>query len=146
MIGMSLSIKRVVAAVLGLSAAFVGAWAAVAPDSFFRSFPLPGRDWVAVLPPYNEHLVRDVGGLYLALFVVSAWTVVRPRHETFAMAGLAWEVFSIPHLVFHARHLGTFSTADAVGNMIALGGTVLLAAVLLVPDRQAAGPTGRGGA
>lgn len=60
------------AGVLGLSAVVVGAWAAAAPRSFFSSFPLPGHHWVAPLGPYNEHLTRDVGGLYLALFVVSA--------------------------------------------------------------------------
>jgi len=70
--GAPLGGKQVVAGVLGLSAVVVGAWAAAAPRSFFSSFPLPGHHWVAPLGPYNEHLTRDVGGLYLALFVVSA--------------------------------------------------------------------------
>ena len=37
-----------------------------APADFFRTFPL-GRGGSQALPPYNEHLTRDVGGLYLAL-------------------------------------------------------------------------------
>lgn len=48
----------------------VGAWALLAPASFYRAFPL-GRAWVAVDGPFNEHLLRDVGGLFLALTVVT---------------------------------------------------------------------------
>jgi hypothetical protein len=134
-VGMSLRAKQVVVAVLALSAAFVGGWAAIAPHSFFTSFPLPGHHWVAAEPPYTEHLVRDVGGLYLALLVVSVWGLVRPRHETFVMSGLAWELFSVPHLIFHSAHLYGLSTFDAAGNVISLGGTVVLAGLLLFPGR-----------
>jgi hypothetical protein len=144
---MSITAKRVVAVALGLTAISVGAWAAAAPRSFFTSFPLPGHHWVAAEPPYNEHLTRDVGGLYLALFVVSIWAAVRPRQEMFAMAGLAWEAFSLPHLVFHTMHLDTLSTGDAVANVVALGTTVLLAALLLAPARKTTDsllPTGNG--
>jgi hypothetical protein len=42
---------------------------AVAPAGFFSRFPFAGHAWVALLPPYNEHLVRDVGALSLALIV-----------------------------------------------------------------------------
>jgi hypothetical protein len=115
----------------------VGGWATTAPHSFYSSFPLPGHHWVSLSPPYNEHLVRDVGGLYLALFVVSVWSVVRPRQETFVVTGLAWEVFSIPHLTFHAAHLDGVKTSDAVGEIASLAGTVLLAALLAVPARRA---------
>lgn len=71
--------------VLALTAATVGVWAAGFPRSFHADFPLPGRGWIAGLGPYHEHLIRDVGGLYLALLVLSvpAWrrptvTALRP--------------------------------------------------------------------
>ncbi len=128
---MSLSWKRAVVGVLGLTAAFAGVWASVAPHAFYTSFPLPGHHWVSPLGPYNEHLTRDVGGLYLALLVISGWAAVRPRVETFAMVGVAWLAFSIPHLIYHSMHLDMFSTSDAVGNGVTLGGTVVLAALLL---------------
>ncbi len=51
-------------AVVGLD---VGGWALVAPGSFYASFPGLGMIWVAVHGPYDEHLVRDVGALYLGL-------------------------------------------------------------------------------
>lgn len=134
----SIGAKRVVAAVLAAAAIITGAWAAVDPRSFFLSFPLPGHYWVAALPPYNEHLTRDVGGLFLALAVVSVWAAARPRPETFVMVGVAWEAFSIPHLAYHSAHLDVFSTADAVGNAVGLSGIVVLAALLLAPARRRA--------
>jgi hypothetical protein len=126
--------KRVVAAVLALSAADVGLWAQFAPRSFYDSFPLAGHHWVSMLGPYNEHLTRDVGGLYLALLVISAWAVLRSCAEGFAMAGAAWLAFSIPHFIYHMSHLGMFGLADKVGNIATLGGTIILAALLLLPD------------
>ncbi len=130
--------KQSVAGVLAASAAYVGGWAAWAPHSFYDSFPGLGRRWVSVLGPYDEHLVRDVGGLYLALMTISVWAALRPMAETFRLVGLAWEVFSVPHLAFHAAHLNMYEVGDRVGNVVALGGTVALAAVLLVPQRSPA--------
>lgn len=130
--------KQSVAGVLAASAAYVGGWAALAPHSFYGSFPGLGRRWVLVLGPYDEHLVRDVGGLYLALMTISVWAALRPRAETFSLVGLAWAAFSVPHLAFHAAHLNIYEAVDRVGNVVALGGTVVLAAVLLVPERSPA--------
>jgi len=130
--------KQAVAGVLAASAAYVGGWAALEPHSFYDSFPGLGRRWVSVLGAYDEHLVRDLGGLYLALMTISVWAALRSRAETFRLVGLAWEVFSIPHLAFHAAHLNMYEVGDRVGNVVALGGTVALAAVLLVPQRSPA--------
>ena len=66
------------AAVLSVTPPFVGAWAPAAPSSFYADFPFPGRHWVRLLGPYNEHLVRDVGGLYLALLVITVWAIAKP--------------------------------------------------------------------
>lgn len=132
---MTIRTKQVLAAVLALSAACVGAWAAAFPLSFYQSFPLPGRGWVAMLGPYNEHLTRDVGGLYLALFVMTAWAVVRPGPEIFRVAGWAWLVFNVVHFAFHLSHLNMFGVGDRIGNVVALGGSTVLSALLLVPAR-----------
>lgn len=135
---MTLSQKQFVAAVLAASAAYTGGWAASAPRSFYDSFPGLGRRWVSVLGAYDEHLIRDVDGLYLALMTISVWAVLRPGAESFSLVGLAWAVFAVPYLVFHAVHLNVCEVGDRVGNVIALGGTVALAAVLLVPERSPA--------
>jgi hypothetical protein len=125
----AISSKRVIAAVLALSAADVGFWAEFAPRSFYDSFPLAGHHWVFMLGPYNEHMTRDVGGLYLGLLVISAWVVLRPRTETFAMVGAGRLAFSVPHLTYHMFHLDMFGAADQIGNIVTLGGTVILAAL-----------------
>ena len=133
--GMNLRLQQVSATVLTLSAAYVGVWALLAPGSFYDDFPLPGRDWVSLAGPYNEHLVRDVGGLYLALGVVTLWAALRPRTDLLAVVAVAWEVFSVPHLLFHAGHLDGLETFDKIAQTGSLGATVLLAALLIVPAR-----------
>lgn len=133
---MRLPIKVAITAFLAFSAAFVGGWAQFAPRAFYTSFPLPGRHWVSGIGDYNEHLIRDVGSLYLALMAISVWTLLRPRTDSFRLVGLAWLVFGVPHLVFHLAHLDMFGTGDKIANIVALGGTVVLAVILLIPARR----------
>jgi hypothetical protein len=135
-------IKQAAAALLALTAGLVGGWAEFAPLSFYRSFPLAGHPWISPLGPYNEHLARDVGGLYLALLVVTGWAVIRPHIGTLRLTGAGWLAFSLPHLVFHLLHLDELGTADKIGNIVSLAANVALALVLIWPapagaDRQA---------
>src|SRR3954452_21157003 len=67
---------RVVLALMVVSSAVVGFWAQLAPRSFYDDFPGGGQHWVSVDGPYNEHLVRDVGGLNLALPVAALVALV----------------------------------------------------------------------
>ena len=129
--------KRGIAVVLAVSAADVGFWAEFAPWSFYGSFPLTGLPWVSAFGPFNEHMSLDVGGLYLGLLAISAWVALRPRTESFAIVGAGWLAFSVPHFIYHMVHLGVFGTADSIGNIVTLGGTVIIAALLLLPT---AGP------
>jgi hypothetical protein len=121
---------------LALSAALVGFWATFAPHSFYRSFPLPGHHWVSPAGPYDEHLVRDVGGLYLSLLVVTVWAIVRRNPELLRVAGAAWFVFSLPHLVFHLGHLDGLTTFDKAGESTSLALTLLFALLLTLPSRS----------
>ena len=132
---MTVRSKRILVALLAFSALLVGGWASLVPGSFYRDFPFPGRDWVSLLGPYNEHLVRDVGGLYLALLVISVWMVVRPTDSGMRMTGLAWVVFSIPHFTYHVTHLEMFPLVDKLLMSGSLFGTVVLAALLMLPSR-----------
>ena len=52
---------------LAVNGAVVGIWALFFPQAFYDSFPGMGRSWVSVDGPFNEHLVRDVGGSFLSL-------------------------------------------------------------------------------
>ena len=126
---------------LGFVQTVNGLWALFAPRSFYEDFP-PGRGgWVSALPAYNEHLLRDVGGLFLAtgvLLLIAAWRLDRPL---VGVSLVAWLLFAVPHTVYHLFNLAPYGTADAVGNVISLGLTVVLPGALLVLlARPAAGP------
>ncbi|HEU4906407.1 MAG TPA: hypothetical protein VFT19_09890 [Solirubrobacterales bacterium] len=112
-------------AILVLSAASIGLTATLAPQAFYDDFPFL-RHWVDLLPPYNEHLITDVGGLYLGftvLFAWAAWTL----QPTLVRAGCsAWLLTAALHLLFHATHLESFETGDAIAQIASL-------ALLLVP-------------
>jgi hypothetical protein len=104
----------------------IGAIAAFAPRTFFDHFPFIG-DYVAMLPPYNEHLVTDVGGLYLGFAVVLGWAAWRPQRDLVRAGASGFVLAAVLHLAFHAAHLEGFDTADAIGE---IGG---LALVLVPP-------------
>jgi hypothetical protein len=117
---------RVTLACLAVSAAVPGLQATLSPTAFYDGFPL-GRAWVQYLPPYNEHLLRDVGGFYLAFALLFAWAAYRPAHQLVVPLCLTWAVSAVLHAVYHALHLEGFGTADAVAQ------TASLVAVLALP-------------
>ncbi|MFC7532037.1 hypothetical protein [Actinoplanes sp. GCM10030250] len=135
---MTIGTKRAMLAVLAISAAVVGVWAAAFPVSFYTGFPAPGRHWVSALGPYNEHLIRDVGGLYLALLVLSVWVLRRPTQALLRMTGGAWLIFNAEHFLWHALHLDVFPLFDKIGTLVALGGVLVLSILLLIPETKRA--------
>jgi hypothetical protein len=131
------TLRKVALVVLAANGLMVGLWALAAPRSFYDDFPGAGRVWVAVDGPYNEHLVRDVGGLNLALALVACIALVTGSDLVARAAGAAWLVFGVPHLVYHALHLDPFDAVDSVGLVVALSFTVLAGIVAVLPDRAA---------
>ncbi len=125
------NITRVALAILGLVGLQVGLWAAFAPQSFYDDFPSLGRVWVGVDGPYNEHLIRDVGELNLALAVVAIVAFVTLGRSVVLAAGGAWLVYGLPHLVYHLRHLDPLPDADQIAVPATLAANVLIAAVVL---------------
>jgi hypothetical protein len=131
-------------AVLAVSSAMVGAWAQFFPASFYDDFPGLGRHWVAVDGPYNEHLVRDVGGLNLALVVVLVAALVTLQPLLVRVAAISYLVYALPHFVYHLHHLEGYDTSDQVGNVVSLGASVVLPLAVLVlswPRTRADEPT-----
>jgi hypothetical protein len=118
--------------VLALSQGVVGAWALLAPESFFRSFPAAGHAWVWALPPYNEHLTRDVGALGVALTLVLATVAVRADAWSCRVAALAFGAYAAPHTVFHVTHLHGLTAADAVAQTAGFVLQLVLVVVVLV--------------
>jgi hypothetical protein len=107
-----------------------GLYALLAPRSFYEDFPL-GRGWVEALPAYNEHLVRDVGGLFLGTAIVlgaAAWFLGR---QLVTIALVSFLAFSIPHTIWHYSNLGPYESFDAIANVVTLGGMVVIPIGLL---------------
>jgi hypothetical protein len=128
---------RVLLIVLGAVALELGVWATFAPRSFYDDFPGFGRAWVAADGPYNEHLVRDFGGLNLALAVLTLVAAASLAVALVRTAAVAWLVWGVPHLVYHARHLDVYSRSDKVLNLVSLVGAVAVAVALLALARAA---------
>jgi hypothetical protein len=128
--------RRVLATLsLGLLAviqAVIGGWALIAPASFYTGLPAAGHPWVALLPPFNEHLVRDVGALSLALAVVLVVAAGSSQSLMIRTAVAAFAVYTVAHTVFHARHLEGFSVLDATAQMVGFGLQLGLAATALL--------------
>lgn len=117
-------------AFLGL---FVGGWAYFAPQSFYDSFPGVLGSWVSVDGPFNEHLVRDVGAMYLALAAASIGGLLWRNQAVFRVLGIAWTAFGTLHFLYHALHLEHMTLESAIGEMVALGVSLLLGVLLLIP-------------
>ena len=122
---------RIGLALLVLVSAQVGFWAALSPRSFYEDFPGGGHSWVAADGPYNEHLVRDFGDLNLALCLVTVVAAVTLVRATILAASGAWLIYSVPHLVYHLRHLDVYDGVDKAGNVVALAIVVVVPALLL---------------
>jgi hypothetical protein len=129
---MNVPIARGIAVALAASAGYVGFWAMAWPHSFFTTFPGLGHAWVAPLGAFNEHLVRDVGGLYVALLVFSCWAAAKGDASALRALGWAWLAFGLPHLVFHTAHWHGFSTLEWAASLSPLTLATLGAAALVL--------------
>jgi hypothetical protein len=119
---------RVLLAILAFIEAVIGVWALFAPASFYGSFPGAGQAWVSLLPPYNEHLITDVGELSLALTVVLAAAAVTGQWLLSVVAIVAFAVYTVPHMIFHSLHLEGFSTAAAIAQTVGFALQLVLGA------------------
>ena len=110
----------------GVLAAVPGLQATLSPPAFYDGFPL-GRAWVQMLPPYNEHLIRDVGNYKLAFAILFAWAAWRPSRQLVMPLASAWSVAALLHAGYHAQNLDGFGAADAIAL------TAVLVAALALP-------------
>ena len=100
-----------------------GAWQYFAPRSFYTDVPTVAAD-----PPFNQHLMTDVGGLGLALAVVLGAAAVTMERLLILVALAAYLVYSVSHLLFHVTHLTGLS---AGGTAFVVTGLTLLPAFAL---------------
>jgi hypothetical protein len=119
-------ITRIALLIAAAEAAAIAVPALVAPRAFYDSFPL-GASWVAMLPPFNQHLISDVGGFYLAFALLFGWAAVGLRRPQIVPLCIAWAIAGLVHFVYHVTHLDGWDAADAIAQ------TVSLALVLALP-------------
>jgi hypothetical protein len=133
---------------MAATTAFTGILPALAPRTFYNDFPL-GRAWVQMLPPYNEHLVNDVGGFYLAFALLFAWAAVSLQRALVVPLCTAWIFAALLHFGYHVTHLDGWDLGDAVAQTVVLALVLVLpvaalAAVLRLPDLQPKAPSAEG--
>ena len=130
-------LRQVALVVLAASSAVVGLWASAAPRSFYDEFPGAGRMWVAIDGPYNEHLVRDVGGLNLGLAFVAVLALVTGSVLVSRAAGGAGLLYGVPHLTYHALNLDAYDSSDAVAMILSLTIAALAAVAAVAAPAKA---------
>ncbi|WP_158887439.1 hypothetical protein [Amycolatopsis anabasis] len=134
---MQRTVTRVLLIALGVSIAVAGVWAQFFPASFYPDFPGFRSAWISLDGPFNEHLIRDVGGLFLALCVLSLGAAVIGSTAAARLAALAWLAYSVPHFGYHVTHLHHFETVDRVLIAATTAAIVVLPlAVLAIPGRR----------
>jgi hypothetical protein len=131
---MSVNLRRVILALLALAGAYTGLWAYFAPRHWFGHFPGFGLSWLPQLGPYNEHLSKDAGAMFMALAVLSLVALRSVRNDTVVrVTGLVWLTFNIPHLIYHMQHLHMYNTLDKALNVVTLGLLAVASVALLLP-------------
>lgn len=114
----------------------VGIWAHFFAQGFYENFPAVWGKWIHQDGPYNQHLVQDVGAMYLALGFASLCGLVWRSAQTLRVLGVAWTTFGLLHFSYHLAHLAGMTVTDAVGNVVGLGLCLLLGSALMLPGQK----------
>ncbi|MGO1049097.1 hypothetical protein [Crossiella sp. CA198] len=107
-LGMQPLPTRLALVLSALPNAAVGLWALLWPTGFYTDFPGPRTGWVAADGPFNEHLLRDVGGLNLALAITAIGALLMATPAAGRWAGAAILAFNLPHALYHSLHLHAY--------------------------------------
>lgn len=126
---------RICLAVLGVSALALGIPASFAPETFYTEYPF-FTALVSLMPPYNEHLITDVGGLYLGFGLMFIWAMSKPSRQLIVPLCAGWILVQALHFAFHVSHLTGFTTTEAFTQQVGLGLYILLAIFPIVMLRR----------
>jgi hypothetical protein len=138
---MQRTITRVLLVFFGLVEAVVGTWPLVSPTGFYQDFPGFRAGWVAMDGPFNEHLLRDFGGLNLTLAALLVGAAVIGTTTVARLASVAGLLFGLPHFLYHLGHVSHFEQIDQVLIIATTGlGVVVPLAVLAMPGRRVSTP------
>lgn len=126
-------------ALLAVIEALQGFWMYFAPRSFYDDVPTVSAD-----PPFNAHLMTDIGGLGLAMAVVMGAAAVLMDRTLTRVALAAYLVYSASHLLFHATHLTGMSPGGTAFLLTGLSLLPLIALALLILATRPRPPAGAG--
>ncbi len=126
---------RIVLLILGLGQGVAALVQLFGPRLFFDHGP-----WVNRLPPYNEHLMRDVGAATLGWVLLIFAAIVTLRPGLVRLAVVANLLFTVPHFIFHATHLAGYSGGDAAAQTIILGLGIVLPVIAIVLHERSVQP------
>lgn len=131
---MTLIVRRLLLVVLLVTALLVGGWAYAMPHHWFDTFPGFGMQWVVPFGPYNEHLVKDVGAMYLGLAVLTAAALWSARNDaTVRLTAAAWTTFNALHLGYHLSMLHMTKPSDRLPVAVSLTAILLISAAVSLP-------------
>ena len=125
------SAVRVGTALLGLLHLGWGIAAVLAPRWFFDGFPGFGHSWTAAYPPYNAHLMTDVGAAFVTLGVLLGLAAALADRRVLAVVLIGVSTFSVLHLIFHVANRGALAGVDLTASLASLVAGVLVPAALL---------------
>jgi len=129
-------LTRVGLLILAAQGLLSGVWSTASPRGYYDDFPGFGLAWVSPDGPYNEHLMRDYGALNLALGAVALLAAIWLTRTLVVTAALAWIVYSVPHIVYHALNGDPYDTSDHVSIVASLFLAPIVAIVVLWSARE----------
>ena len=138
---MQRTVTRVLLFVSGLVEAVVGIWPLVSPTGFYQDFPGFRVGWVSTDGAFNEHLLRDFGGLNLGLAALLIGAAVIGTTAVARLAAVSALLVGVPHFRYHLGHVGHFERLDQVLIVATTAlGVVVPLALLLLPGRRVSPP------
>jgi len=122
------SVVLIVAGIAGLGYLVAGVWAMVWPQSFF--------DVIATYPPYNRHLLHDIGAFLIGIGVGTLTGVWSRNALVTGLAGVT--AASVAHSVSHLvdAHLGGHDSDPWLMAVLAI--VLLIATAAAVMSRSRA--------
>ncbi|HEY2064248.1 MAG TPA: hypothetical protein VGH57_38120 [Amycolatopsis sp.] len=138
---MQRTLTRVLLLLLGVAEGVPGLWPLITPIGFYQDFPGFRTGWISMDGPFNEHLIRDFGGLNLALAATLIGAAVIGTTAVARLASVATLLFAVPHLIYHLGHVSHFEQLDRVLIIGTLSASLVLPVVtLLLPGRRVSSP------
>ena len=122
---------------MGLFGLYTGLQQQFLPRVFYDRFPGFGMTWVSPDGPFNEHLMRDLGGANLALTFLIFLAIARPTAYLVRGVAIAILIAQAPHFIYHALHLDLLpNTLERGLQTVSLGLVLLIPVLILIASRD----------